>query len=321
MMHRLARLPVANVAVVLAGVAATLAPALGTASAPLGADTAHAATSPAGRVTAYLLRTLNADGGWGGAPRQSSTALYTSWSAIGLGAAGRRCAPRTVTLIRRGAARQNAAGDLERTILALRACGQRARDSRGRVLLRVLRSRQRRDGSVSGLTNQTSFFLLALRAGGAGASDGAVRRAGRFVAAQQNRDGGFSFVRRGSASGIDDTAAALQAIIATGRGGRTVTRAASYLRARQNRDGGFPLSPGGPSNAQSTAFAVQGLLAAKVNVDRVRARGSRAPLGYLASLIQRDGSVRYSRTVVQTPVWVTAQTLVAFARRPFPFAR
>ncbi|MCW3014722.1 MAG: Prenyltransferase/squalene oxidase [Solirubrobacterales bacterium] len=315
-----ARLPVAGIVAVLAVAVATLAIGPGGGTGPLGADTAGAAASAASRTSGYLQRARNPDGGWGAAKGQSSTALHTAWSAIGLGAAGRSCPSRTVTFIRRAASRQSGAGDLERSILALRACGIRARDSKGRVLLRVLRSRQRPDGSVSGLTNQTAFFLFALRAGGAGTADGGVKRAGRFVAAQQNADGGFNFARKGGASGIDDTAAALQAIIAAGRGGRAVSRAAAFLRARQNRDGGFPLSPSAPSNAQSTAFAVQALVAAKVNVDRVRRGGSRPPLGYLGSLIQRDGSVRYSRTIVQTPVWVTAQALVAFARRPFPFS-
>jgi energy-coupling factor transport system substrate-specific component len=315
-----ARLPVAGVVAVLAAAGASVALGLGGGGGPLGIDAAQAAASPAGRTAGYLQRSRNADGGWGAAKGQSSTALYTAWSAMGLGAAGRRCPSRTVTLLRRMAGRQNSAGDLERSILALRACGTRARDAKGRVLLRVLRKRQRSDGSVSGLTNQTAFFLFALRAGGAGTADGGVKRAGRFIAAQQNADGGFSFARKGGASGIDDTAAALQAVVAAGRGGRAVARAAAFLRTRQNRDGGFPLAPGGASNAQSTAFAIQALLAARVNVDKVRRGGSRSPLGYLASLIQRDGSVRYSRTIVQTPVWVTAQALVAFSRKSFPFA-
>jgi len=33
-----------------------------------------------------------------------------------------------------------------------------------------------------------------------------------------------------------------------------------------------------------------------------------------------DGSVRYSRTGAQTPVWVTAQALTGLARRPLPVA-
>jgi hypothetical protein len=37
-------------------------------------------------------------------------------------------------------------------------------------------------------------------------------------------------------------------------------------------------------------------------------------------LLAPDGSVRYSRTGAQTPVWVTAQVLTALARKPLPIA-
>ena len=52
----------------------------------------------------------------------------------------------------------------------------------------------------------------------------------------------------------------------------------------------------------------------------VRRGGSRSPLAYLRSLMGRDGAIRYSRTSSQTPVWVTAQALVALAGRTFPLA-
>ena len=71
-------------------------------------------------------------------------------------------------------------------------------------------------------------------------------------------------------------------------------------------------------NAQSTAWAVQGLLAAGRDPASVRRHGSRSPLAYLQSLTGPDGSVHYSRTSAQTPVWVTAQALIALARRTFP---
>ena len=95
-------------------------------------------------------------------------------------------------------------------------------------------------------------------------------------------------------------------------------RAVRFLVRRQAPDGGFPLQPGDRSNAQSTAWAVQALVAAGRDPDRVRRGGSRSPLAYLRSLIGPDGSVRYSRTSRQTPVWVTAQALAALARRPLP---
>jgi energy-coupling factor transport system substrate-specific component len=51
---------------------------------------------------------------------------------------------------------------------------------------------------------------------------------------------------------------------------------------------------------------------------RIRRGGSRTPLAYLRTLTAGDGSVRYSRTSRQTPVWVTGQALTALARRPLP---
>jgi hypothetical protein len=93
-----------------------------------------------------------------------------------------------------------------------------------------------------------------------------------------------------------------------------------FLRARQRADGGFPLSSGGASNAQSTAWAVQAFVAAGTDPAGVTRKGSRSALAYLRSLVAADGSVRYSRTSAQTPVWVTAQALTALAERPFPAA-
>ena len=160
--------------------------------------------------------------------------------------------------------------------------------------------------------------MLAFRAAGYPASASPVRRATNWLVREQNRDGGFNFAGRGGPSGIDDTSAPVQALAAAGRrGSGAVRRAVAFLRAQQNGDGGFPLNRGGPSNAQSAAWAAQALIAAGRNPGSVR-RGGRSPLDYLRSLTAPDGSVRYSRTSGQTPVWVTAQALTALAGRAFP---
>ena len=65
---------------------------------------------------------------------------------------------------------------------------------------------------------------------------------------------------------------------------------------------------------------MQGLDAAATNVSRVRRRGSVSPLEYLEGLMGASGSVRYSRTSSQTPVWVTAQVLAALAGKTLPVA-
>jgi hypothetical protein len=52
----------------------------------------------------------------------------------------------------------------------------------------------------------------------------------------------------------------------------------------------------------------------------VREGGSLDPLAYLRSLTGPGGDVRYSRTSRQTPVWVTAQAVMALAHKPLPLA-
>lgn len=263
----------------------------------------------------YLGAAQNADGGFGGTQGEASSPLYSAWAAMGLAAAGARCDAGLVQVLRKDARRVRATGDVERTLLGLRAC--RASDA---GLGRKLASRQERDGSFDGLVNATAFAVFSLRAVGRSARDRRVQRAGSWIAGEQNRDGGFNFGGRGGPSGIDDTAAALQGLRSAGRSrkDKRVRRAASFLVRHQNRDGGFALAPGAGSNSQSTAWAVQGLLAAGRDLAKVRRRGSRTPLAYLATLGAPDGTIRYSRTSAQTPVWTTAQALTALARAPFP---
>ncbi len=262
---------------------------------------ARAAATPAG----YLLSAQNGDGGLGGAPGQPSSPLFSGWAALGLASAGQNPAG-----VRRGGVSLldyvkgspgSDPGSIERTILALRAAGQPAGG-----LLGALQSQIRSDGSVSDQVNLTAFAVLALRAAGAPVN----AATNNWLANQQDSDGGFNFARRGGSSDVDDTGAALEALGPNGR-------AVSFLHSQQNGDGGFPSQPGGPSNAQSTAWAVQGLIAAGAGLGGLH-HGS--PLDYLRSLIAADGHVQYSRSSDQTPVWVTGQALMALEQEALPLA-
>ena len=104
-----------------------------------------------------------------------------------------------------------------------------------------------------------------------------------------------------------------------------VKRSLAYMRGAQNDDGGFGQSEGYPSNAQSTAWAIQGIVAAGKSPARFGSK-TRSPLAFLASLRGGNGSYRYSRSSAQTPVWVTAQAIAAvrgkaLPLRPVPRAR
>jgi len=322
----------------LAGIAVARAPAPAGAASLRAPQPAASASQAAvahldvSREIAYLQAAQNSDGGFGAAPGQASGELYSGWAAMGLAAAGRnplsvrRDGHSVLDALRGEASSLEGAGDLERTILALHACGASVHSLPGAGAggdpVKALLAFRDRNGSFGDLSNLTAFAVFALRAAGYSAADPLVRSAGRWLAEQQDSDGGFGFAKRGAGSDVDDTAAVVQALFDSGapRTGSTLGRASAFLIHGQNPDGGYPQQPGGQSNAQSTAWAIQGLIAAGRNPAGVAREGSRSPLGYLESLVAPDGSVRYSRTGSQTPVWVTAQALTALAGKTFPIA-
>jgi energy-coupling factor transport system substrate-specific component len=295
----------------------------------LGGPGASGARQPLSRELAFLASAQNPDGGFGGARGQSSSELYSGWAAMGLAAAGRdplslrRGGHSVLDALRGEASSLQGAGDLERTILALHACGVSVHGlpggAGGDPVVRLTRFRAG-DGSFGHLSNLTAFAIFALRAAGYSTANPAVRGAGGWLRRQQNGDGGFGFGTRGGASDVDDTAAVLQALSDAGVRGHAIAQATAFLVRAQNPDGGYPQQTGGASNAQSTAWAIQGLIAAGREPRTLTREGSRSPLGYLATLLAPDGSVRYSRTGSQTPVWVTAQALTALAGKPLPIA-
>jgi energy-coupling factor transport system substrate-specific component len=244
------------------------------------ASAAQAAAPPLDSSVAYLERVQNADGGFGLSAGDPSSQLASAWVVIGLAAAGRdpaairRDGHTTVGWIRSHLSQLQGAGDLERTILALSA----ARAPLGDLVARLENDR-RSDGSVGEQANL-------------------------------NADGGFSFAVRGDPSDVDDTAAAIEALVSASAPHVVVARAVRYLAAHENRDGGFPQQPGGASNSQSTAWAVQALVAAGGATQRA--------IAYLRARVSGSGAVQYAAGLGQTPVWVTAQALAALARAPLP---
>jgi energy-coupling factor transport system substrate-specific component len=298
---------------------------LATVVALLAAIAGVAVAAPAARAASpasYLARAQNADGGFGSAAGRASAGLYTGWAVIGLAAEGyspralRRNGHSPVDYIRAHSAglastrTPAGVGSLERTILALSAAGSSSRSVAGQDLVAALARRVGRSGSVLGQTNLTAFAILALRAAGTHADALVLLRAGSWLARQQNRDGGFGFLTRGLATDIDDTAAAVQALAALGGPSSALSRGASFMRNSQNADGGLPQQRGGSSNAMSTAWAIQGFVAAGVRPG--------GPTAYLRSLVGAGGAVRYSSTSAQTPVWVTATAALGLSERALP---
>ncbi len=276
------------------------------------------ATPAANTPTGYLLSAQNTDGGYGASSGAPSSPLYSGWAALGLAAEGHnprnvsRAGTSLLSYIRATVGSATDPGSIERTILVARAAGVSASSFGGHDLIGALKADIRGDGSVENQVNLTSFAVLALRADGIAPPARTIS----WLVRQQDRDGGFNFATAGGSSDVDDTGAALQALAgAGGSAGRARRRAVAFIERQQNRDGGFPSEPGGDANAQSTAWAIQGLLAVGAAPGTVH-----SAVQFLDSLIAGDGHVRYSRSSDQTPVWVTGQASMALAGKSLPLA-
>jgi Prenyltransferase and squalene oxidase repeat len=300
-----------------AGVAGTLLVGLLAATAVVPGQPANAAGGGQGAAVAWLRGAQNSDGGFGFDEGQDSSPAMTGWAVLGLEAAGVNpldldhgdATP--ISYLAGNLGEITTTGDIERTILVLRGAGLDPRSFRGHDLVRRLLARRGKSGSWGGQVNQTAFGILALRAAGVVSGN---RRSAAWLRSIQSSDGGWGFAA-GASSDADTTGAVLQGLAASGhRAG--IRRGLSYLRGAQRSGGGFPLS-GGIVNAQSTSYAVQGMVAGGASPSSVRV-GGRSPLDYLASVQARDGHYRYSATSDQTPVWVTGQALLAVGGQAFP---
>ena len=129
--------------------------------------------------------------------------------------------------------------------------------------------------------------------------------------ATQLADGGWGF---GGTSDADTTAIVIQALLASGtpKTDTAVAKAITYLKTSIQPDGGWGYDPIA-SNASSTAFALQALIAAgeDVNIPQYIRPGP-SPVTFLLSQQNADGSF-----VGFDPTFATNQAVPALAGRTF----
>jgi Prenyltransferase and squalene oxidase repeat len=248
----------------------------------------------------YVQAHQTAGGGFA-EPGGASSPELTAWAVLGLRAAGGGANQGALSYL---VAHEGQLTDL--TDVELAAMAESVLGKRPDPLLTRIRAAQTPSGRIGPSVNSTTWAILALRQ----AREKPPRAAIRYLVRAQRRDGGWGW-SPGGAPDSNDTAAAIQALRATGTRGAPIRRGLAYLRRLHNRDGGFELTPGRSSDSQSTAWAIQAFLSARKPVPR-------GAFGYLHRMRRRDGSYRYSARYVTTPVWVTSQVLPALARRPFP---
>lgn len=258
----------------------------------------------------YLIQHRADNGGFHEPGRAPSPGL-TAWSILGLSAAG-HCSARSAEQYLDGR-RPATATALELRILALDAMrdlpSNRCQYSVDLTqMVSRLQGLRRDNGQIGPTVNSTIWGILALRATGREVGLETIR----WLKRRQRPSGGWPWSAGGSADS-NDTAAAIQALVAAGvePNARRIDRGVAFLRRLQNPRGGFELTEGRGSDTQSTAWAIQALIAAE------RVVGAKA-FRYLHRMQREDGSFRYNQQYVTTPVWVTSQALAALVRKPFP---
>jgi hypothetical protein len=248
---------------------------------------------------AYLESRQDQSGGFaesGGNPDLTATA----WAGLALAAGGGSAEARGRALAYLRANEGTAQSDLD---VALQVLARAALGDHPDALLSRLRAYR-----PARFVNATIWTMLALRQAREPIPPALVAE----LRARQQRSGGWSWTR-GGAPDSNDTAAAVEALRASGVTGPPIARAFRYLERCRNVDGGYGLLAGRASDAQSTAWAIQAFIAG-------RREPSTSAFRFLTRMRRRDGSYRYSKLYATTPVWVTSQVVPALARKPFPLA-
>jgi prenyltransferase beta subunit len=272
----------------------------------------------------WLAPLQNSDGSYGGSGGNAGATIDTLLAnrALGGDAAAWKSAAGSSLLdaLRAHAAEYAARGasTAGKLALGLAAADQDPRAFAGLNLVISMTATFDPASGAYGATNwDQAFAMLGLRAAG----EAVPASAARLLKARANADGGWGFVAPGE-SDVDSTGLVLQALIAAGvpPSEAAIVDGLAYLDTAQNDDGGFPNAPitnnGDTSNADSTAFAVQGLLASGEDPLAVRWRPAASnPISYLLGLQQPDGAFTFGGQPSQL---ATQQVIPALAGRPFP---
>jgi hypothetical protein len=293
----------------------------------------------------YLQSAQNIDGGFGASTGAPSDPDFSAWVTFALAADGINPQDQeqpggtdAYTYLAEHSSSLEFTTDFERALLVVDASGASPHDFGGVDLLREILARQLSGAGKEGAfpheaagrtpgVNDTIFAILALGPIAEPAAQSAVKRASDWVIQAQDEDGGWPETvacanpSKACRSEVDMTGAAIQALNAAGRRSTEAqTRAFAYLHDAQDQNGGFPEHMGeSEPNVASTAWAVQGMWSAGQNPETwAIGESGEEPLGYLASLQQPDGHIRWKAGQDLNGLWMTAEVAPAFAGQPLP---
>ena len=266
------------------------------------------------RALMWLKSTQNEDGGFAN-PGENSSISKTSWAILALVSANqnpyewRNNSQSPIDYIRKNLKDEidvMGTTDYALVILALNAAGENPENFSNINLVEKLKSKVKEDGQIGDFIHTTIWGILALKSCGED-----VNQSLEWLKEQQNEDGGFGWAI-GEKSDYDDTASAIQALIAAGEGrdSEIIRRALEYLRTGQNDDGGFRYFGASASNAASDAWIIQALIAAGENPTKWK-KNNVSVVDHLLSLQTDEGFFNYTAIQTSNPGYMTVCAIMA----------
>jgi prenyltransferase beta subunit len=208
--------------------------------------------------------------------------------------------------------------DYSRFILSMVAAGEDPRNVNGTDLVANLESFY--NGTQFGdpsLLNDDFWAVMALTSAGIDKNDEKIQNATVFIKSNQNEeDHGWSW-GVGADSDIDDTAAAIMALISAdeSQSSTHITNGLEYMKSKQISNGGF--DHGWGNSAESDSWAIQAIVA--VGQDPTSANWTKEgknPIDDLLSFQNQDGSFNDYNPAPNSQA--TSYAIPALLGKPYP---
>lgn len=215
----------------------------------------------------------------------------------------------------------NSASGIARFILSMVAADENPRDINGTDYVDVLEGLFN-NGQMGNATWLFDDFWSVIALVSAGSVNTTILETTvQFIKDNQNSvDGGWGWAV-GASSDVDDTAAAIMALIAAGepRSSSIIISALNFLKENQQEDGGFP--SWGVTNSASDSWGISAIVAANQDPTSPEwTKGGNTPVSHLLTLQNPDGSFNW--TTIDPP-WVnkelnTCYAIIALLGRSYP---
>jgi prenyltransferase beta subunit/ferredoxin len=208
--------------------------------------------------------------------------------------------------------------DWMRMILALTAIGDNSRDFNGVDYVAKIKNFYQVGQFGDPLSLRDDYWAVVALVAAGEINSREVRNSVSFILKHQGLDGSWSASTTGIEVCADNTAAAMNALIAAGEkpASEAIVKGLAYLKTSQNSDGGFPYLFM-PSNAATDSSVIQALSAAGIDPSTWTKHRS-DPVTHLRSLQQPDGSFNWTAQSANSPLMMTAHAVPALLGKVLP---